>query len=463
MAEGQDTRGYAHVVDVTRLLIVNHDNEEYDIRAIFTEIEIVSSIFEPGIRGSILVYDALGLINRMPIVGEERLRITYATPENEPKEGEFIIWKISDEYPDDKGTSSVYRLHFCSPEMLENARNNIAHSYTNTDQAFDIVKEIMSTYLGSNKELKTRDPAIKDPAKILVIPTYKPFEAIDMIRRRAYTEESNNSDYFLFFERWDGWWFTTINRIVDEPLNRREQADGVPDFEGWKNNYWVYASDKFQMDSVNAKDIRRINAMRITSRFDSIEKVGEGAYDNEVVQYSIAEKTVTSKTFNHSTDGEIIMGGSTDRFDTDTPKGSNEKNRPNTDKFLTQQGVIDTGYAGAQAPKNFFRLKDPEEKDGIVKKSGLAYQSMRVLLKQIRISITVPGDTMMDVGDIIHLVIPRFDSLGKAEPDKFLYGKYIIANLRESILAPDKHTMTVDLHRDGYMQKIGASEMDTEE
>lgn len=461
-----ETRGYAQVVDVEELTIVNHAGEEGDLRAVFVEIEVTNSIFEPGIQGSVLIYDALGLINRLPIVGEERLKLRYKTPENREKKGEFVIWRIGDEYPDEKGNSSTYRLYFCSPELLENARSFVSHSYTNTDDVMSIVEDIMGRYLGVTKEVRTRNPVIKDPAKVLVIPTYRPIDAIDMLRRRAYTDEGG-SDYFLFFERFDAWYFTTLDRLVQEPINNRETdtVDGegsssLPDLESWKENWWAYASDKYLGDSIEAKDIRRINVLRIQSRFDSIQKVAQGAYDNEVVQYSIIDKAVTSTTFNHESDGEVLMGGSADRFREEGAVGDESKQRPNTPAFIAQNGVTDSGFAGSQAPKVFFRLKDPEEKEGVVKKSGLAYQSTRVLLEQIRVSITVPGDTMVDVGDIIHLVIPRFDSLGEAQPDKFLYGKYIVANLRDSILAPDKHAMSLDLHRDGYWQAIGNSELE---
>lgn len=461
-----DTHAHAHVVEVEELSLVNHAGEEVDIRPIFIEIDVENSIFDPGIQGTILIYDAVGLINRLPIIGEERLKISYKTPGNRSKKGEFVIWKISEEHPDPKGNSSTYRLHFCGQEMIANGRNNLAKSYTNTDQALEIVREILGTYLESGKELRTREPTIKDPAKVLVIPYYSPFEAIDMVRRRAYTERTDSSNYFLFFERWDSWYFTTLDSLVEDPINNREtdtvegESGGspLPDTESWKESWWSYASDKFIDDSIHAKDIRRVSVMRIVSRFNTIEKVTEGAYDNEVVQYSIVDKALYSNTFNFAQQGKVTMGGSKDPFDTDSPRGSEEKNTPNTDQFLSITGQVDSGFAGGQAPKVYFRLKDPEEKDGVVKKAGGAYRSTRVLLNQIQISVTVPGDTMVDVGDIIHLVIPRFDSMDDTQPDKFLYGKYVVGAVRDSILSPDKHVMSVDLYRDGFWKKIGPSE-----
>jgi hypothetical protein len=461
-----DNNAHAHIVEVDELVLINHQDEEIDLRAVFVEIEMTSSVFEPGIRGSVLIYDALGLINRFPIVGEERLRISYKTPENRSKKGEFYVWRISDEYPDEKGNSSTYRLHLCGIDMLSNAREVVAKSYTNTDDVMAVVQDIMSV-TGSPKEVRTRDQTIKDPAKVLVIPFYHPFEALDMLRRRAYTE-SGGSDYFLFFERWDAWFFTSIDSLVADPINNREtdtvEGEGsspLPDTESWKENWWVYASDKFQMDSTRAKDIRRISTLKITQRFDSIQKIRQGAYDNEVVQYSIIDKAITTNPFNFESDSEPLIGGSRDRFDTQTPRGSEEKNPTNTPEFIAQYSVPDSGYYGS-APKTYFRLKDPEEKDGVVKKSGLRHRSTQALLDQVQVTVTVAGDTMVDVGDIVHLVVPRFDSLEDTQPDKFLYGKFVVGALRDSILSPDKHAMTVDLYKDGYWQAIGASEIGQE-
>jgi hypothetical protein len=68
---------------------------------------------------------------------------------------------------------------------------------------------------------------------------------------------------------------------------------------------------------------------------------------------------------------------------------------------------------------------------------------------------------MVDAGDVVHLVVPQFESVtGKAVEDKFLYGAFVIGTLRDSILTPDKHVMVLDLFRDGYWKPISVSEME---
>ena len=459
--------GLAGVVEVETLIISNHLGQNVDVRAVFTEIETTTSVFEPGIRGSVLIYDAQGLINRLPIVGEETLYLSFKTPGNEPKTGEFKVWKVTDETPDSKGLSSTYRLHFCGPEMFENARAPVAKSYVNTDDVAAIVTDILQQHLKSPKPLEAVG-TVRDPAKKLVIPTYRPFDAIDMLMRRAYSGDATKSDWFLFFERWDKWVLRMYDSLVEQPINKRLNVrDGTPgdQFQGLAKDkietWYVYQSDKYLMDSVRARDIRRVVNLTIESRFDSLAKIREGAYENEVVQYSIKDKALTSKVFKYQTNGgHPILAGGDDAFDDGVPRDDHMKANTNTDAFMAQYSNPTNGYAGSQASKVYYRLKDPEEKDGVVKKAGWIYRSARVLADQIRVTITVPGDTMVDAGDIVHLAIPRFDSIAdEAQPDKFIYGKFIVGAVRDSILAPDKHAMTLDLYRDGYLTEISASEL----
>ena len=286
-----------------------------------------------------------------------------------------------------------------------------------------------------------------------------------MLMRRAYSGDATKSDWFLFFERWDKWVLRMYETLVDQPLNARrgEKADLFPAGPAITETWYVYQSDKYLKDSIRGRDIRRVVAMTIESRFDSLAKIREGGYESEVVQYSIKDKALTSNTFKYQTSGgHPILAGGTSPSSNDSliTTLSNMKANTNTNQFMSNYANPLSGYAGAQASKVYFRLKDPEEKDGVVKKAGWIYRSAKVLTDQIRVTITVPGDTAVDAGDIVHFAIPRFDSISdEAAPDKFLYGKYIVGAIRDSILAPDKHACTLDLYRDGYMMEISASEL----
>jgi len=460
-----DERGIAHNVDVTKLELRNWAGETLDLKYVFTELTFKTSIFEYFISGTLTVYDAIGMLAKFPIVGEEHLDVSFETPDNGAKTGTFRVWKVTDEQPDRAGQSMVYTLHFCSPEVFRNAFSQIMRSYTTTDDAGSIIKDILTRDLQSGKLYQPTE--MKDPAKKLVIPNYSPFEAIDMLLRRGYKGVRGKSDYFLFWERHDGYYLRMFEDLVSQPVNKREQgAPGTPGEPGTtpgqnpnnQETWYAYASDKYvnkvgDEDSVQARDIRRIINYQVHSRFDTLQKIREGLYENETVLYSIMEKSITESVFKHERDGFLVLGGF----------GNGEDAKLNTQQFIGEWASQETGYAYEQASKTILRQKDPEEKPNVVKKGGGMFQSVRVALSQMGLTITVPGDTMVDAGDLVRVVIPIFESVeNKGEPDPMLSGKWIVGSVSESILAPDKHVMVLDLYRDAYWKDIGRSSLDDE-
>jgi hypothetical protein len=54
------------------------------------------------------------------------------------------------------------------------------------------------------------------------------------------------------------------------------------------------------------------------------------------------------------------------------------------------------------------------------------------------------------VGDLITLKIPEFTADDEVSDDPHLSGRYIIGSARNIFLAPDKHSMQLDLYKDGF-------------
>ncbi len=447
---GTETSGLAHRVEVDKLILSNHLGQNVDIKAVFSDITLESSIFEPGIKGAVRVYDAHAMITRLPIIGQETLFLEFKTPGNFTKKGEYSVWKVADEEPDDKGGSTAYTLHFCSKEFVKNASQIVARSFTNTDDCHSIVDEIQSKSLVSSKKLKHGKSRMKDPNNVLVIPLYKPFEAIDMVVRRAYSGQSK-SDYYLYFERHDFWYLGMLEDLIEEPINRRltdqrpNRGDQLEPNVGVKTDtVYNYASTKFVDDNINANDYNRIIRLRINHRFDSLQKISNGMHDNEIVEYSINDKTVIGKNFDQLSQGKTVVA----------------KKPSNTDEYLPTISLIDAGLAGTQGNYVSYVYKGPDQKSDAVRKPGGLNQHVRTSLNQMMINIVVPGDTSVDIGDVVTLNIPKFEGvLSTSEQDEQLSGKWLVGAIRDSIIVPDKHVMTMDLYRDGHNTSIGESVM----
>lgn len=414
--------GLAHNVEITKILLYNHMGEVINIREIFLEMNLQNSIFQPGIYGSILIQDSHSLSTRFPIIGEEKIEIEWYTPGNKPKFFRGMVYTISDLIPDDKGSKSSYILRFCSEELFQNASAWVAKSYTNTLTANEIIEDILKTYLNTEKVLHV-DPC-REIQKTLIIPYLRPFDAIDFMRQRVKPMDDATSDYYEFFERFDGVHFRNLSSIVQNKLNQ----DGVI-------NDYIYISDKFSNQNEEGTNMKRIISFKINNRFDTIDKINEGMFNNENFEYSFDDKQVYSETKSYK-DFKPILGAA----------------RMNTDDFIDKYDQnISKGMNGSITT---FKERRVDQNFNFGKPGG-NYLINRMAMNQISITITVPGDSTVDVGDLCQVMIPEFDADAQdTESDKQLTGLYMIGSVRNVFLVPDKHTLQLDLYKDGYGETI---------
>ena len=415
-----DDTGIAHNIEIKRITIFNHMNESVDLKEIFLEMNLYNSVFEPAIYGDIILVDSHSLLTRLPIIGEERIEIEFNTPGNDIKLFKGVVYTVKEIAPDAKGAKSSYVLNFCSEEILQNFAVHVAKSYKNTLNAEQIVEDILKTYLGSDKPLFI-DPC-RDPQKILIIPYLRPYDAIDFLKNRVKSADEDTCDYFEFFERFDGIYFKNLPGIISSPLNKEEHV-------------YYYMSGKYVGQRDAGIDIRRIINLKINSKFDTINKINEGLFSNEAFEYSFDDKMIYSQPKTYK-DSRPFLG----------------KERMNTtgytDNFIQ---VIAKGLSGNMTT---FKERRTDQNFNFVKPAGL-YMMSRIALSQISLTITVPGDTTVDIGDVISLDIPEFDAHAtEVQADQHLSGRYLICSIRNTFLTPDKHVMQMDLYKDGFNQPI---------
>src|ERR1700712_2880793 len=97
--------GIAHNVNISYIKLTNHAGETLDIREIFLELNIVNSIFENCIYGTMLVNDANSILTRFPIIGEEIIEIQFNTPGNTAKTFKGSVYGVRDIVPESHGSS----------------------------------------------------------------------------------------------------------------------------------------------------------------------------------------------------------------------------------------------------------------------------------------------------------------------------------------------------------------------
>ena len=198
--------------NLSHIDLINHKGEIIDLKYIVIEMNIYESIYKNAVTGSIVITDAKNQIGRLEIQGLERIAFKLASPgitdaedllDASVETGEpFHVYKITDRKQIGPGVMQ-YTLHFGSREFMRNLRTKVSQAY---DGRLDMsVLQILTDeeYLDSKKQISFEPCGNSDK---IVIPNLRPFDAINMIARKALPEKSNGVGYY-FYETTKGIYF----------------------------------------------------------------------------------------------------------------------------------------------------------------------------------------------------------------------------------------------------------------
>jgi hypothetical protein len=138
----------AGAIEIPRIDLVSCVGEVISLKNKFLTLNLFEDLFKPAMHGFIVVIDSQNMLDLLPIVGEEKLRVkfhaaNYGDPDpNNWIEKEFDIYKVSDIITESDYTKR-YTLHFVSPEMRRNNLVRISKGYANL-RISEIVKGLFT-------------------------------------------------------------------------------------------------------------------------------------------------------------------------------------------------------------------------------------------------------------------------------------------------------------------------------
>ena len=89
-----------------------------DITGTFVQLEIFQSIFQPTMLGSITISDGSGLLQNLPILGEEGLIIEIETPNRQKFSKLMYVYGVENLDYDENGTHINFKLNFASTDIM---------------------------------------------------------------------------------------------------------------------------------------------------------------------------------------------------------------------------------------------------------------------------------------------------------------------------------------------------------
>ena len=423
-----------------------------DIKGITLTLSITEDIFSNNIMGSIIVYDTQDIRTMLPITGLERLSIKLNTPglpgyDMSEKTGvPFQIYKVDSIRKDEQSdVGQFYKIYFCSPEMYYNQIASVSKAYAGP------IENAVAYILRQKKYLNSKKPFFFEQTATnakYVIPSLKPYAAINYLSNQALSGKYNNAGY-LFYENAKGFHFRSLGSLL--ALGGARARPTV-----W--NYMTQLTNVQDGNKPEVKDIQRrlqtIIKYEIGKPVDTLANMIDGMYANKLVVHDAFNKTIKTHNFNYKDNYEK-------EFHTETIG-----DRADSDKMITPIAQLnDTGkslFNESESKKMVVTETSKVHNDFEFTPSNLTLPKIISQLAQYRnmgLSILAHGYTMLNAGDIINFTEPVRQPGDKKPHNPYTSGRYLIMAIKHTIsIETQSHTMVLKCFKDSVRTPLPSEE-----
>lgn len=418
-------------IEISVLSLINHAGNIIDIKDLVVEINVIYNIDNPYIKCELLVADAVGLAELLPIVGDEIIYLEFKANQQgdrfvNPITFAFQVFKI-DEKKASADRFNSFLLHGVSQEVINNKTTSVNRTFVDLDSR-TIISSIYESYLKPTQSdfgTVRKKPFIvtdnmSDATRALCFPGIRPFECIQQILRE--TRPNNlmyQSSVFLLHENDDG---LRID-LLDDLLTK----DPVEDFYVDDGARHVESSD-------DVKRHQRVSQVNTLRQVDTVKSIDSGLYDNTVETIDPILKKFTSEQFLYEKDFKQLAHVEDHKIYTGDSVYKKNKSSETTEYLVSQIG---DDYQN-QSP--YFKVnnavaRDQQIRNPRTKHTHIKYDHASIAqLDNVLIHVTVPGNTDLRTGDIINLHLPQtVQGAVKEHKDSYniLLGlKYMISSMR---------------------------------
>ena len=393
-----------------------------DIRGQIVQIELFEDMFSPFTTGTIVLTDALDLVNFFPFIGEEYLLLKISTPSfNDPDKiisGEFYLYKMDQRIMlNDK--NQAYALHFISKEAIIDLNFKISKSFEGVSS--DIVKKLVSSPEGlrSDKRLILEQASNKIR---FVSNFWSPAACLNYLAKVAVSDKSNST--YLFFENRFGFNFVTLNELFKP--------------EPFQKFIFDNKSREITPQGTNNQDpdegFKRITSLRVEKSFDYMNRTMSGVYSSKMITHDFVSKKYAVKNYNLLSD------------------------------YKNHQHLNEYPIASSRVPvaPNAMQLHEQKHFGVYTDYSDITntkYAQQRISLmgqaEAFKLQIVVPGRTDYTVGMKVNVITYKTQPAAKRENtddliDKVHSGNYLIAAVNH-VITKERHECHMELIKDSMI------------
>ena len=385
----------------------------FDLKNSMQEISYSEDLFSNFVSGYVMIVESMGFIETLALNGTEYLRLTFskAGDKSSQLDGLFRIYKVGRRKLEGTMYKESYFIYFCSEELMLSEQYKISKRYKNS-LISDNVKDILTNYL--------KTPSSKIPSGNFettygkydfVIPTLKPYDAINFMTNYARPNPSNPGADMLFFENRYGFQFRSLQTMMQQ------------------EPYYVYT---YKPKNINSQDLNtnvyNVTTYEILDSFDTLNGITSGTFANQLISVNplTREKKVTN--FNYSNYQKKAKNLNPN------PIIDNSINRKGDSLNQTSQSVLKLIFSNfdSKSTPAINALPGAMGND-IYAETFIPYRTAQLgLANYTRVRLSVPGDPNLTIGKVItfNLLTRRPNS---SDLDKYYSGNYFVTGVRHLI------------------------------
>lgn len=417
-----------------------------DVTNLLNSVTIQQSIFAPVMCGQISLMDSIGLSEFLPICGHELLKLTFVRPASPTiplhPDDRYPSLGSNDSIPETKYFTQTFRiqkltnksrvndftlsyiLHFVSQEAITNHKIKVCKGYAGWLYS-DIVTDVFNNYCWTNLE-KALEVVPSRDLQNYVVSNWRPLEAIGKICHRAKPLGQGGASY-LFFEGFKAFKFTTIETLFEGPVveNYVIQPKNILDENDRSREL---QNSLVSIDSSVGKE-----------DFDIVKNLKNGMYGSRLLTFNLIREVFEDIPFDYNKGF-----GLTKHVDAEKPifADSDLPGSPDSNTFLihTTKGI--DAYGTGEIP--FYK------EDYLQIRASQILQTMSQ-----RFSITVPGNTEREAGQVVMLdiVSPKaLEGYSDKQPElhKYQSGKYLIGTITH-LIDRTRYNISMTLLKDTFV------------
>ena len=441
---------YAGEYIIEECSIYSTSGEVVDVTALVSTINIFEDIFKSSLTGNIALVDTNNLLTRLPLIGQEKLRLKLSTPQitvaDRSRSLDFTdhplyIYQVSAKVPVNDSTDALV-LSFTTAEAVRSNRIRVSQAFEG-EPAVDIIKKIIrdEDLLNSKKEFYYEETANNYK---FVSPNMRPIDFINSITSRCLSKTYNFAPTFLFYETCKGFFFRTIDGMLD---NKKVKQ--------------VYLEDTPNLGIDVERNLRRLISHTVVDSTNVMKNMRQGMYASNLLMIDLVNKTVENFNYNYfdsfeNGEKQDIHVDEHAKYVTDNKPLASEskddfgKSLADYDQSTVYMQAVDRNQPNGLLSVRHSGQFDYSGTDSWLQRRKGRFSAMRAA---ITMNIVVYGQTNISVGDLIGLNIKNKAHYVTDPNDKDPYygGRYLITQLRHSFTAMDGqalHTMHMQVVRD---------------